>query len=287
VHVWPEPEDTTTVHRMRTAHTHACATLGCRPVPNAREVWGWHGRTLGKPVTTPNGPIWLRLAHAPIDQIIDTFWNGSIDAAASLPVSIPRPALRAWHDWTHQQHAYRAELHQYLTGRPISDAAVLTTNPFLPAQWWAQLRTALADIAMVKTKRTTIQQGFLDWAMPHYLGEPVNTRSPAAWTTAHGDLHYANLCATPDLQILDWEGWGQAPAGYDAAVLHSHSLLTPQATASIRDYLGHLLNNPTGRFAELAALTELLHNTTDEPNQPLQEAVHKRASQLLGRSVPT
>src|SRR5262249_18638582 len=58
---------------------------------------------------------------------------------------------------------------------------------------------------------------------PIGLGEPVSTLSPMPWATAHGDLHFANLCA-PNLHLLDWEGWGLAPAGYNAATLHSHSL---------------------------------------------------------------
>ena len=36
------------------------------------------------------------------------------------------------------------------------------------------------------------------------------------WQTVHGDFHWANLTRDP-LQILDWEGWGAAPVGYDAA----------------------------------------------------------------------
>ncbi|MBE8523939.1 phosphotransferase [Amycolatopsis sp. H6(2020)] len=38
------------------------------------------------------------------------------------------------------------------------------------------------------------------------------------WTTAHADLHGANLFE-PDGVLVDWEGCGYAPAGYDVATV--------------------------------------------------------------------
>ncbi|MFG2557103.1 hypothetical protein [Streptomyces sp. NPDC048581] len=50
------------------------------------------------------------------------------------------------------------------------------------------------------------------------------------WTTAHGDLHTANITAgTP--YPLDWEGFGMALVGYDAATLPAYSLLVPALRA--------------------------------------------------------
>ncbi len=43
------------------------------------------------------------------------------------------------------------------------------------------------------------------------------------FSTAHGDLHWANLTG-PTLTLVDWEGWGSAPVGYDAANLCLRSL---------------------------------------------------------------
>jgi hypothetical protein len=52
------------------------------------------------------------------------------------------------------------------------------------------------------------------------------------WTTAHCDLHWGNLTA-PTLTILDWETWGRAPAGYDAATLLCTSLGFPGLTRRV------------------------------------------------------
>lgn len=283
--MWPEPDDPDVVARMRSAHARARAVLHARPAHELDDAWGWHGRTLGQPVTTPDGPAWLRIASAPTDQIIDTFWNGAIDAKRSLPGSIPRPRLLGWHDWTDQQWAYRAELYERVAARPVATSAILTTMPDLPKTWWAALRAALDEIAAIPTDRVTLHQRFLAWAMPRYLGAPIDANAPIPWTTAHGDFHYANICG-PELCILDWEGWGTAPAGYDAAMLHSYSLLVPASAARIRDELAHLLDTRAGRFAELAVISELLHTTTQGDNLPLAEPLRRRAAVLLGRAVP-
>jgi hypothetical protein len=97
--------------------------------------------------------------------------------------------------------------------------------------------------------------------------------------------NFANLCA-PTLRILDWEGWGLAPTGYDAATLYIHSLLVPAAATTIRYELSHLLDTPAGQFAELVVITEVLHGTTRGDNLDLAQPVRNRAARLLGRPVP-
>lgn len=38
----------------------------------------------------------------------------------------------------------------------------------------------------------------------------------------------------PRAHVLDWEGWGSAPCGYDAATLYMCALFTPETAARIR-----------------------------------------------------
>ncbi len=132
----------------------------------------------------------------------------------------------------------------------------------------------------MRTERLTIQPGFLNWAMPNYLGISHSDYTGMPWTTAHGDFHFANLCA-PHLAILDWEGWGLAPAAYDAATLHTYSLLTSEATLQIRHQLGHLLTTAAGRYAELAVITDLLHAVTEGTHTELAGALGQRAAAIL------
>jgi hypothetical protein len=175
-------------------------------------------------------------------------------------------------------------LYEYIAVRPVAPHAVITASPDLSPAWWSALRMALDAVARVNTTRMTVQPGFLAWAMPHYLGVAPSDYANSSWTPAHGDLHFANLCA-PELRILDWEGWGLAPPGYDGAILHSHSLLVPHAASRIRIELAHLLGGPTGRFAELVAITELLHAAEQGCHQVLTEPLLHRAASILGHSA--
>ncbi|MCX4625107.1 hypothetical protein ACPCIZ_30920 [Streptomyces cellulosae] len=61
----------------------------------------------------------------------------------------------------------------------------------------------------------------MERAIPKFVGIPASAVS--CWTTAHADVHWANL--TEPLRLLDWEGWGQAPEGFGAATLYAYSLL--------------------------------------------------------------
>jgi hypothetical protein len=283
--MWAKPDDPNVVERMRTAHRQAMTALGVLPDQSTCEAWGWRGRTLSRPVIASNGPAWLRVACAPIGHIVRTFWDGSIDAEKAIPTSVPRPRLRASHDWSHDQWEYRVELYDRVAAHPAATSPTLRTEPDLPLTWWTALRTALDDIVTVPTHRFTVRQQYLDRAMPHFLGTPIDTTVPS-WSTAHGDFHYANICA-PTLHILDWEGWGLAPRGYDAAVLHSYSLLLPCLAAQVRSNFAPLFDTPTGRFAELVAITELLNSIARGNNRDLAEPLRDRAALLLGRPIPS
>lgn len=250
-----------------------------------QETWGWRGRTLSQPVSTAARPAWLRLASAPAGQASATFWDGQIEADKAMPASVPRPRLRSWHDWHDGRWQYRAELYDHAQTSPVSASAVLTTEPDLPPAWWAAIRSALSDIAAVPTHRLTIQPAYLRQAMPRFLGTPVTTSSPGPWITAHGDFHFANISA-PSLQIFDFEGWGLAPHGYDVATLHTYSLLVPGVAARIREEFASVLKTPSGRFAELVAITELLHAASRGEHRQLLDPLRQRAALLLGRSVP-
>ena len=146
------------------------------------------------------------------------------------------------------------------------------------------MRRGLNAVATVDTNRYTIDQQFLDHFMPRYLGTPLDTR-PSSWQTSHGDLHWANLCG-PELCILDWEGWGLGPTGYDAAMLHSYSLLDPALSRLVRHELADTLNTAEGQFAELVTITELLLSADLGGTMALVKSLRRRASEILGREIP-
>ncbi|MFF8432979.1 hypothetical protein [Streptomyces bacillaris] len=286
-----EPDAPAAVDRMRAARTKACAAVGAALHPrtadsgDVREAWGWRGRTLGGPVLGPYGVGWLRVVHSPVEKANGKLWTGPEEAERLVGPQVPRPRLHLVREWAEGQNAYRAELYDHVEGRAVSPIPVLTGAPGLTAAWWSGLRTALGRLSGVRTERAAVRQAYLDRAMPKYLGflpGPVPT-VPPAWSTAHGDLHWANLTG-PQLTILDWEGWGTAPAGYDAALLHAYSLAVPEAAERVRKELSGTLASDSGRFAELVVITELLQSAERGDNLELVPALRQRAGEI-GNSI--
>jgi hypothetical protein len=178
-------------------------------------------------------------------------------------------------------------LYDHAVGETVSPTpALVTAEPPLTATWWSDLRTALSGLSTVHTDRTAVRQAYLDRAMPNYLaflGGPVPT-VPSSWSTAHGDLHWANLTG-PELGILDWEGWGTAPVGYDAALLHAYSVGVPRAADRVRHELAAVLDSESGRFAELVVIAELLQSAERGDNVELVPALRQRAEEVWHRMI--
>ncbi|MGV9942781.1 phosphotransferase [Streptomyces sp. NPDC003401] len=141
-----------------------------------------------------------------------------------------------------------------------------------------------ACLSTVRTDRTAVRQAYLDRAMPKYLAflDGSVPTVPSAWSTAHGDLHWANLTG-PELGILDWEGWGTAPAGYDAALLYAYSLGMPETAERVRQELSTILDSEDGRFAELVVITELLQSAERGDHMELVPALRQRAKEIWHR----
>lgn len=52
------------------------------------------------------------------------------------------------------------------------------------------------------------------------------------WRPAHADQTWANVTG-PEFCMIDWEDWGMAPRGLDAATLWGHSLAVPALTERV------------------------------------------------------
>ncbi|MFC9172678.1 hypothetical protein [Streptomyces sp. NPDC057107] len=69
-----------------------------------------------------------------------------------------------------------------------------------------------------------------------------------------------------------------APAGYDAALLHTHSL-----AERVRTELSGILASGTGRLAELVVITELLQSAKRGDNPEIVPAPRQRAGVVRRR----
>ncbi len=126
------------------------------------------------------------------------------------------------------------------------------------------------------TDRVAVRQEWVDRTVPRFLDIPGPPTTD--WATAHGDLHTANLtAATP--YLLDWEGFGLAPVGYDAAMLLAYSLLTPAFAHRVRDAFPVLKTEP-GRAAQIIVITELLQSASRGDRPELVPALRLLATEL-------
>ncbi|MFF3275916.1 phosphotransferase [Streptomyces chrestomyceticus] len=276
--MYSPPPDPTDAQRLADAHDKAAATLGA--IPRGPLVWGWHGRTLSRRADHPeHGACWLRLLAAPADQAGGKLWTGTADAAHSVPHAVHRPELHGLHDHSDGTNAYRAELTSYVSSPACAPSPVLRRELALTTPWWSSLRTSLKHLAATRTGRVAVRQEWADRAVPRFAGVPAP--QVTEWVTVHGDLHFANLTLDGPV-LLDWEGWGIGPYGYDAALLYLYSLLAPATAERIRQTFADVLDSPHGRAALLIVATELLQSASRGDHPELVAPLRALVSNVTG-----
>ena len=269
-----------TVKRMIAAFHAAAARHGARPGQATAQSWGWRGRTLSGPAHRDDGTVWIRLAASPADAVIETFWYGNLTAEQHLESSLPRPRLLAFQEFTDDGWAYASEVFEHTQAMALSRRPALEQQPgHLGDTWWNDLKSTLAAVAPVSTTRVTVYPRFATRVVSKMFGPTAPTIPDVdQWITSHGDLHWANL-AGPDLTVFDWEGWGRAPAGYDAATLLCHSLLCPEAADQVRARFADQLDTPAGQAGLALVLAEQLWQRQDYPNDPHVQAMQQLAAE--------
>ncbi|MFD0901487.1 phosphotransferase [Actinomadura sediminis] len=184
-------------------------------------------------------------------------------------------------EWDADGLAHRAELSAYIATPVCSPAPALTERIRLPDAWWARLREAIEAVAVTPSpgsRSPVITQEYIHRAIPRYLGNTGVDTTVTRWSLAHGDLHWANL-TRPELTILDWEGFGPAPFGFDAAHLYAYTLPVPEVAADVRRTFADVLATPDGRLAELTVAAMILQAAERDP-------VHARLAPLVSAHLP-
>ncbi|WP_028649877.1 phosphotransferase [Nocardiopsis sp. CNT312] len=261
---------------------HAAESLKSSAAADVPLCSGLGGRTLSGPVTAADGhPAWLRLiaASRPGGKI----WEGAALADTLLDEAIPRPVMLGEHTWQEEGAAFQATLWTRLRGEVLSPTPDLSTPVDVDDRWWKSLRTWVEKVrsTAVPPGREVMTQAYID-RIPRFIPvlEGADLTVPR-WESAHGDLHWGNITGDP-LEIIDWEGWGAAPAGYDAAVLLAYALPAPATAAKVREVFGDMLNTGPGRLAQLVICAEIIQaSERDDLHARLRPYAERLAADVL------
>ena len=262
----PEPDtdaDATFRNWMRLNLARAAEKFGLSVT--GAPVFGWRLRSIGAVAHDPNGARWLRVVSEQPQWATGEFWTGNQDA--NTLTGLPKPVVLASTEWDEAGwRSQRAEVMTLLPGEPCSPSDVLRTDVELSDKWYSELRRSLHRLASVPTTRITVTQTRVNGLVRAAFGH----RNPQVnrWETVHGDLHWGNLLQ-PRLGIIDWEMWGQGPAGTDAATLYCHSLLNSDMAHRVHGEFADILDSPDGVVAQLwvaARLLKRIKNSDDFPD---------------------
>lgn len=240
-------------------------------------VRGLRDRSVGCPVTTPKGERWMRVVTEPAPWACGPAWIGNADA--NTITGVRKPAVCAVVEWDESGRRVRAELMTLAPGTRISADMALRQPADLDDEWWNEIRSSLDTLAVHPTDRVCLDEQFVRRRLLAAFGVEINT-ARLTWSTAHGDVHWANLTA-PRCWLLDWESWGSAPVGYDAALLLCASLLQSEIAERVRAVFADLLDTPGGHIALLLAAAKLLGLVEYGDHPDLAVPVHRHARTII------
>lgn len=181
-------------------------------------------------------------------------------------------ATAARHVW------FRADLMTYIAESTCSCTPALIRNcPSVDDLWWTCLAGSLARLSTVNVEPVAISPGQLVRRISVF--DSMASVTVDRWVPAHADLYWAQVTA-PGCWILDWEGWGLAPAGFDAASLYLHSLAVPAVAAWVRAVFGRQLDSDDGILSQLY-IAARMRDRGDLSKGPIRAAVLAHVDGLL------
>ena len=233
-------------------------------------------RTIG--ARTDRG-TWVRVECRGDDRDTGQGWGLE---AARVARGVPAPRWFAGTSWfdEHQQVTWRADEIEHVDEQALGRAEAAVD---LPDSWWSALASAMDKISLCRTTRRATPGcepithervvGAITKVFPSHSGFALDE-----WWPAHADLGWPNLTG-PKLWILDWEDFGLAPRGLDAASLWAGSLTFPALAAQVFHRLRADLESQSGRVMRLFKCAELL--AWADEREPLYSPMRVEAEKLL------
>lgn len=227
---------------------------------------------------------WVRIERRGFDRIGDQGWNGTEAAAVLHGVSMPEWYTGlAWRA-PDELAMWRADEMELIATPPVGQGALVIEDPRLPDSWWKALNTSLDALAGQRTPRVatpdtdTITQELVTATIREVFPEIVDT-TVDEWMPAHADMTWANVTG-PEFFLIDWEDWGMAPRGLDAAALWCNSLAVPSLADRVRRERRPDLESRSGRLMALFYCAKVVGPHAHEADPRLAPA-RKAAARLV------
>ncbi|MFG2143661.1 hypothetical protein ACGFRG_05600 [Streptomyces sp. NPDC048696] len=228
---------------------------------------------------------WVRIERRGLDRIGSQGGDGTASAEALHGVTKPAwYGSMAWRD-TDEPVMWRADETALLPGQPVG-SAIVSEDPGLLDAWWAALNASLGALAAQHTYRvaTPDTEAITQELVTRTIGNVfagVDTLVHQ-WTPAHADLNWANVTA-PEFCLFDWEDWGLAPRGLDAATLWAASLAVPALADRVRQERRCDLESRDGKLMLLFASAKILgpHAHPEDPRLTPARAVAEQTVREL------
>jgi hypothetical protein len=230
-----------------------------------------------------NRDTWVRIERRQLAKIPDQGWNGT-ECAAHLE-GIAQPDWHGCVVWRDSDGPvmWRADETALLPGAPVG-AAVLSSAPGLPDEWWEALNASLDALAAQDTGRiatpdtVTITQALVTETIRGVFSTDFDT-TVDRWVPAHADLNWANMTAPP-FSLFDWEDWGKAPLGLDSASLWASSLAVPALAERVRHERRSDFESRDGKLMTLFVCSKIL-GPYAHPKDPRLEPAVRMAEEAI------
>ncbi|MDJ0382102.1 hypothetical protein [Streptomyces sp. G-G2] len=227
---------------------------------------------------------WVRIERRGFERIGPQGWNGTEAAAVLQGVAMPQWYRGvAWRE-PGEPVMWRADELELIPSPPVGKGALLLEDPGLPDEWWEALNASLDALASQQTPRiatpdtVTITQEQVAQALGAVFPEVADTRIER-WAPAHADLTWANVMG-PEFSLIDWEDWGMAPRGLDAATLWGNALAVPGLADRVRHERRADLESRDGKLMSLFFLSKIVGPYAYEED-PLLAPARKEAARLV------
>ena len=227
---------------------------------------------------------WVRVA--PVKDATTWVRPNANEEAQVLADRVPMPLIihrTEWEETDPEQgniRQVRGEAFEYIEASPISKEPAITEAPNVSDEWWRQLRKT-HDIIQVSEGAGPGRAKFgVLSRIRRVAGADVDTTG-LKWSASHGDFHWANLLSTPDLVIVDWEGYGFAPVGLDAATLLTYSLSHPPTADVVREAFSDVLSGKQGFLVQLYMAEIVMSGIRAGFHAHLEQPIREHVKKLL------